>query len=511
MPQLSIRARFPLGTYLGHKEGSKPSDFPDTARLYSALVHAAGTGSLAVEVDGDLRPGPAAVRALTWLEEHPPSALAMPAMVKPPQSQVLSFRSEGVPESKQKPFDRKVPKSQLDAVAVHGYFGWGWQEDAPVEVIATIEKLCNDVSCLGESESIAVLEVAEVQPTHRGGSPAGVLQKRLPGELRVDSPGPGRLELLETAYERVRPAMRPTLAQDRMAWGARPALPLAPREAVVSRSYLPVVKPALFPWTTALFLCVDQAIPREKTIRWCVAVHRALCGLLGPEATSMTTGVYSRGIAQPANRLAIQSLPHETIQGRHGFVVLAPPTADAVELAAIEAACRRLHQIRLTSAEQARVTSVEVLDPLEFWPAPMPGMTRLWRPVDGLMPDTRIGSRPDRPWTFFDSALVAVGFLMRDRVGSFSGRQRYRLLADEVASRGVRVIGARRIPNSRVERYSHKSPKGVIAQPYTAWFDLNGLLSDRCLFALGQARHLGGGLMAPVDFPEELVVRGLPS
>ena len=52
--------------------------------------------------------------------------------------------------------------------------------------------------------------------------------------------------------------------------------------------------------------------------------------------------------------------------------------------------------------------------------------------------------------------------------------------------------------------YAHKMPKGVTAQPYTALVSVGDLLGDTGLAAVGQSRHLGGGLLVPADLPIEL-------
>ena len=47
-------------------------------------------------------------------------------------------------------------------------------------------------------------------------------------------------------------------------------------------------------------------------------------------------------------------------------------------------------------------------------------------------------------------------------------------------------------------------PQGVTAQPYTALVSVGDLLGDTGLAAVGQSRHLGGGLLVPADLPAEL-------
>ena len=168
MTALAIRARFPLGIFLGHHADGQPARYPDAARLHAALLHSAGKGSLAVATDGDLRAAPTSLAALQWLESHPPSAISLPGCVIAalPGGTTTSFRDEGVfnAEKGKAPTRRRMPKSQSDAVALDGPFGWAWEEDAPAEVVQTIARLCEDVSCLGEADTPVILEVGDIEP-----------------------------------------------------------------------------------------------------------------------------------------------------------------------------------------------------------------------------------------------------------------------------------------------------------------------------------------------------------
>ena len=70
--------------------------------------------------------------------------------------------------------------------------------------------------------------------------------------------------------------------------------------------------------------------------------------------------------------------------------------------------------------------------------------------------------------------------------------------------KGARVFSCHAIPDHRVERYVHRMPKHVQCIPYQALLDLGSLTTDSALTAIGQSRHLGGGLLVPVDLPTDL-------
>ncbi|NEI46039.1 type I-U CRISPR-associated protein Cas5/Cas6, partial [Rhizobium leguminosarum] len=127
---------------------------PDTARLFRALVHAAGTGSMAV-VDGrHLRPSDESVDALRWLEGTPPDALVVPA-ASVVNGGVASFRSEGVFEVSGNRTERKVQKIQSDGVALPPTSGWEWRwNNVPEAIARVVLRLTEEVSCLGETESV---------------------------------------------------------------------------------------------------------------------------------------------------------------------------------------------------------------------------------------------------------------------------------------------------------------------------------------------------------------------
>ena len=140
-----------------------------------------------------------------------------------------------------------------------------------------------------------------------------------------------------------------------------------------------------------------------------------------------------------------------------------------------------------------------------FWSPPQPGTIRLWRTVPAAIPDTR-GSR-ESEWNFAHAALLSVGFVWKDQKGrlpriSGRGDAYYRGLAAAVSDAGVAIVHAKAIRTSNAGRYVHKVNADAVVRPYTACLSLGSLAGPRTIAAIGQSRHLGGGLLIPFDVPE---------
>ena len=508
MPALAIRARFPLGVYLGHKPDGQASLFPDTARLFSALMHSAGKGSQAIELNGDLRPAPRSLQALQWMEDHAPSALAFPPStpVAPHRTPTESYRDEGVFDTAQKsvPTRRKVRKHQSDAVAVAGAYGWAWDEDAPADIVDTIAALCEDVSCLGEADTPVILEVADIDATHYRDATDTAFPAS--GGVQVRTPISGRIDELEADYAIARPLKRLTPSQDRHTWTSQPGAPRIASSRVRSFTYRSPTPPMPdLPWVGAIAMPLRQPIDAHERVRWCVALHRAFAAYLGDLPVPLLTGRYAEEAEQPANRVALQYLEAEVLQAaghhaEHGaFVVLAPGGAAPEDLVSVEGCIRSVRKVYRPGATAIDLGPRFDLDPSQFWPAPQEGVVRYWRPVPGMVTETRRQGGGSR-WSLEDAALLSIGHVFRERlVPSAKGSERYRGIVEQVRSWGVRVHDVHPIHDSRVERFAHKLPQGVIAQPYTAKFDLAAVLPPTALVAVGQSRHLGAGLLVPVD------------
>ena len=152
---------------------------------------------------------------------------------------------------------------------------------------------------------------------------------------------------------------------------------------------------------------------------------------------------------------------------------------------------------------------IRVVDGSMFWSPPHPGTIRLWRTVPAAIPDTR-GSR-ESDWNFAHAALLSVGFVWKDQKGRLPGSQAAAMPTTGAwpprsAIPGVAIVHTKAVRTSNAGRYVHKVNADAVVRPYTACLSLGSLAGPRTIAAIGQSRHLGGGLLIPFDAPE-----GMPS
>lgn len=507
MPRLAIRARFPLGSYLGHDGAGQPSAFPDTARLYSALVHAAGTGSTAREADGDTTPSDAAREALAWLESHPPTALTLPRLGTEPG--VTSYRREGTFDKAGSGYtDRKVGRIVHPGVPIEDYVGWAWDVEVPSEVALTLDALCADVACLGEADSPVVLELADIDPTHLLADRQGPFVR---GGTRVRTPEKGRFDALEADYRASHPSKMPTVGADKQAWGQRETSPIPTADGVRSLRYEPAVAPRPdLPWAHGMALATSRRLAPQERVRWAVALHRAIVARLGDDAPSLITGRYAAGARRPANRVALQYVEGPLVREdlREGaFVVMLPAEAPAEDAAAVQRAVAqvsRLFVARDVPALDLAPAGTLTLDAL--WLPPQAGTVRRWAPAPALVPEVRT-RRGQTGLDLADAVRVSIGHAWRDRLEPAADRgiDRYRRISNEVRAWGVGVSDLHTIADSRTERYVHRAPADLVVRPVRALLDLSPLMGECAGVALGQSRHLGGGMLHPIDLPVSLI------
>lgn len=504
MSRFGIVARFPLGVFQGHAKG-KGAPMPSVSRLHSALVCAASKGTDAVERDGDLRASDASLRALRWLEENPPIGIAVPhSRPVSVDRQTRSYRNEGVLNGYK---DRVMPRRISRSTAVNGPFGWIWA-DVPQEVADIVGRLCEDVPVLGEADSPVILEAGLVEPTLQLNPAAGELSPR---GMAVSVPARGRVDVLEEAYEAANPQKHPTMARDAFKQTESVSPSPVPTGGLAELRYEHVLEePVRLPWSEALILPSPVGIPVGERVRWCVTLHRTLAKLAPSILPSSITGKYPKGTALPANRVALQFVPGALTglwDGPGAFVVMLPTGMSSQDKGTLLGLLAR--PLTLFRGDQrVRLRLERSVSTDQFWPSPPAGVRRRWMPEPAMVAEVRRQKRGAdmRRWTLDDTVCVAIGMVFRDEL-AVPGRD-YAAMTAEVRSRGVQVEAAHVVADSHVDRYAHKVPDGMVVQPMSALVSLGALAGDRSLLAVGQSRHLGGGLLLPVDEPEPPVEAG---
>lgn len=505
MSEFAVIAELPLGTYRARTAGEHLDLVPSPVRLHAALLCAAATGPRATTDGADLVPNDEDLLTLRWLEEHPPDGVHLPRTAEVPTTN-YGYRREGtlVKEGGSQPRDKVVPRALVGLVAVDGAFAWTWQNQPPPEVRQTLDALCPDVAHLGNAETPVRMRVGEAQPTHRR-APQADLFRNPPG-LDVDVPLLGRTNALISAYTAGR--TRPTPAQDR--WSASGDEPRstgfveAGREVCRYLSLAPHDEPD-GPWSTVLlagFGAPGQPLRDGDHVGWATAVHRALISVIGDGAPAVLTGAYLPGIQPPANRIALQLLTPNTVRAaaiEHEGTVLAvllPTGTDDVALATVASALSRLRRVTWGRAVR-HLSPLPARSARSFWPAAIG--PRLFEVRPAAVPDTRpLG----RDWTIADAVALSLGFVLRDRpglTGTGRGDARHRETAERVRRGGLEVHAVDRVMDGDLSRYVHRIDASRVVQPYRARLSLGGLVDDRTLVCLGQSRHLGGGLLVPVE------------
>ena len=502
----AIVAEFPLGTYRGHRPDGRVDPLPSPARLHAALLAAAGQGVRADAAGENLAPTAADRDALAWLEAHAPEAISSPPSVTD-AGLAAAYRPEGFFGVREKRRVLASREDRLGSVALAAPVAWLWDESPPPDVAIALAELCRDVPYLGGAQSPVVLHVGDAVPTHRLDPDAGLFS----GDgVEVEIPRPGRTIALERAHTEAIGRI-PSLKDDHANRDEEAVIRPTERSALALARYVPLQgPPPAAPWRTVVLLPVDDHLAPEARVAWSVALHRALVGRIGDGAPALVTGRYEPGVARPANRLAIQyipaSIPAAPAMGTAGaFALLIPADADPADLAIVDRAVRGLAELRLGGRRPIRMDhAVEVLAGDTFW-APVPaGHVRTWVTGTAAIPE----SRPvrGRSWTIGDAALLSVGLVLRERFDRPVKRADwYGTLVAAVSGAGAAVLEAHKLNGGDSRQYVHRVTPETAVQPYRAAIRLGSLAGDRTILAIGQSRHLGGGLLTPLDLSVSVV------
>lgn len=505
MTTLSIRATFPMGVYIGHRADGSPDPFPDVARLHSALLHAAGTGLTAVETDGALVPSDASITALHWLEANPPVGIHLPEhRSQGTDPSRFIYRNEGTVNKKKSTNQRKVS----DGTSLNGPVGYRW-EDVPADIAATVRELCSDVAALGETESTVVLDHEDLEPTLLLDTESSLFT---PGGHPVRGTGRGRTDALIAAYTRANPGRNKVQATGTSEETQPTPVPADGLRNLRYRRPEPPVPDV--PWDQVLLLELGgDPVPENERMAWCLTVHRAIISAIGTDIPAMVTGVYPPNTPdRPANQLAIQyftagQISHHGVSG-HAIGLLLPRGAAAADLVQLANGLGKFRSLRNRHGERSLQFHGVTVAGDAFWDAPAPGYRRLWSPAPLAVTEIR-SPKPTktggRRWGLADAGVVSVAHVWRNEFTVAGGSSDDRLIALHQATldRGVRVGMARLTPVD-ITRYVHKTRRGTVPQCWTGLVDLGTLAPTTAVISLGQSRHLGGGLLEPVDLPENL-------
>jgi CRISPR-associated protein Csb2 len=502
----SLVAQLPLGTYRGHGPDGTPERIPSVARLHAALLCAAGFGPRAVEGEAGWEPSDEDALALRWLEDHPPDEVAIPALRA--SHGPIAYRADGtIRGSRGTKVLRRLPK-QESVVAVDGPFVWTWRTAPPKPVVDALRELCPDVSHLGTAESPVVLTTTDtdVTTTHGHAPDAGMFDQG-PG-VSMDVPVNGRLAELSAAHREHRTAK---VGSDTAGTDERSLSSAPPRQAIRSARYRELARPAAeVPWSQVLLVPLDREVAKRDRVRWAVTAHRALIRILNRDAPPLLTGAYPPGSQRPANRIALQlldrSMPVELPgEAAAALAVLIPSEAPGVELDAVYRAVGELSALRREAGVRRVIGSPKITAGDRMWREPAAGRIRLWRTDPAAVPDTRGWAG----WTFTHAALLSLGFVWQGRgitVPPCRGAARDNAIIDAVNAAGAAVIEVAPVRSARVGDFVHRVHHDAIVRPYTATLALGNLGGATTVQAIGQSRHLGGGLLVPADIEEGTVL-----
>lgn len=522
-----IEAQFILGTYQGHRSDGSADVLPDPARLHAALVSAAGLGPRAILGSSELTLNRDDESALRWLENNPPERIQWPPHRKVASGYRIAYRKEGVVVKEVGVIKEKVAgRRHSDATALVGPVIWEWST-MPSKVLEILSDLCPEVPCLGETTSPVRLTLMATEGPASGdenGSTTWMLDRgasldRAGIDVRV--PHVGRTSALIAAHMASRKGS-PRPSQDGHAWTAYPAPSPVTSSGLRYATYVPERPPVPeLPWTRAILIPVvdpsGQELPEHRRVGFAVSVHRALIARIGTGAVPAITGTYEPGVRRPPNRLAIQYLTSSIVALINGtghrrgpmVALLIPADCDPVAERQIAGALRGWTYVRHRGHDyDLKVDEVVAVAADKFWRSPVPGTVRRWITATPAVPETRPQQPADgRRWTLADAAAVSVGLLWRDVLDRDSrrGPDLFAHLHGAVRGQGFRVADLTQVTTRPASDYVHATPENLVVQPYRALLDMGTLLTSQSVVALGQSRHLGGGLLLPIDIPEAVV------
>lgn len=550
---LCIKAIFLLGRYQGGSADGTPERYPSPDRLYKALVSAAYKVHGFVGGIQDRMLDDAAIHeALSWLEGNPPTAIYLPASCRP-TCDAVAYRDKGYVSDKKNPALRTVLPARATSSVSYRQSGdgdvlaWQWEQEPKAAVCDTLRALCHEIPYLGESTAPVQIGVESTQDYPIDGSLT--LRNDLPMRDVVRAvtfavPEVGRLEELNHSYDKVYCSRKKTIGEREAEQNLADSLPARSTEG--SAFYMPAKRmesSLSAPWSMAIFIParVDRnesggegwRVSESQSVAWAVAMHRFLVRAWSVSVTPMLTGRYQcRPIERPANNVAIHvvsddwegqtlgKLRDDIAARAPGFLLMLPcdmPKTDVEQLYALCGRSQERYVYCHGSIPRVQLGEPYMIDATQLWKSVPEGCQRYWAPRPLAMAETRAmpGRRGQRRWGAREAAALAVAHVWRSwtlgqRVSQISaGEQRYWDMVDTVLDEEspFRLYGWRPVYRNDLRHYVHKTDAGNVLRAMDGLIAIGGDHHelDNAAMAIGQARHLGGGLLVPIDLPESLI------
>ena len=555
---LHISAEFLLGTYQGHDIGGVPEAYPSPDRVFQAAVSAYHLSLCPVISDKDGEDGSdTRLRdALHWLEGNPPDAVFLPRAGFSTDRQSRNatvYRDKGYMEDK-KYRPKKKPEPASTSVTYRGQddgelLTWQWRHEPDRAIVEALSRILWEVPYLGEScsrvrISVTVTDTFPLRHSLMRNEAFGFDGLARRGNRVFRCPGEGRLEALEERYARLNPPLRKGRSSRKESEEEKNLLAAEPAtEPVEEVSYSPPSddRPVLRrPWPEFILLPASkdaeedgtspwQPLP-ENLVEWAVAMHRFLISQWGIDPPSSLTGTYRGVTERPANNVAIQILSDDMgnlVREEYrnlapAFLLMLPEGMSEEEKSRLLDVCRRSEGKYLYFSR--RIGRVRLGSPVyvpdgRLWKPPAEGTTRFWRPFPMAIAETRPmpPSADNRQWRAREAMYLSLAHVWRDTFGNAQQMQKDDLGYEqriwtlerkaEAADSPVHVCGAKPTYTVNMQAYTHRVDRSNLVR------GLNGLISfrgddlDSAAMAVGQSRHLGGGLLLPVDLPSEYVIR----
>lgn len=506
----AITATWPMGVYLGHSRDGSPEALPTFARLFSALTHAAATGATSREagVEGGDSIPPGAEKALLWLERNPPTSMLIPPYISGRRSASTAFRKEGVFRLEGGRKKYKVTERLIgEGTAIGGSLAWIWEESFPDEIAGALERICSDVGCLGEASSMVVLELGEgMTPTHQLSRSRDFFTT---GGSETEVPSEGRLENLVAQHREARPKKAPTISADKHNFNAMPSSALPTGHGLARRRLVRITDEAHpdVPWDNVVAIPIEEGRPVKAANRvsFSVAVHRALIALIGTGAPASITGKYDEGVPLPANRVAVQylpaGLPTRDLEDCPHILLLLPTGMSTADLDALSSGVQQLRVLKTRMGKYRLSRDIQFLDGVEFWQDPRSDEARRWEPIPAAVPERWMEGRTQTE-VYRDTIAWSIANVLRD-LPSWELSRRVEERRSVLEDSGLHVHWAKPLVTRRPERFVHRTNRQTPIMPYVGELSLGDVLPSTAIAAIGQSRHLGGGLLVPRTRGEE--------